>query len=54
MDDFAAMNEVYSEFFNTWKPTRSAVEVSRLAKGVLIEIDAIVYLGKKDGTSNNK
>lgn len=47
MDDFAAVNEVYGEYFNNWRPTRSCVEVARLPKGVLIEIEAIAYL-KKD------
>jgi 2-iminobutanoate/2-iminopropanoate deaminase len=47
MDDFAMMNEVYSEFFGSWKPTRSAVEVSRIAKDALIEIDAIAYIKGK-------
>lgn len=41
MDDFAAMNEVYAEFFNENKPARAAVEVSRLPKNVKVEIDAI-------------
>jgi 2-iminobutanoate/2-iminopropanoate deaminase len=44
MDDFTAMNEVYAEYFNEWKPARSAVEVARLPKGVLIEIEAIACL----------
>jgi 2-iminobutanoate/2-iminopropanoate deaminase len=46
MDDFSAMNEVYSEYFSEWKPARSAVEVARLPKGVLIEIEAIANLKK--------
>src|SRR5262245_62783146 len=41
MGDFAAMNAVYSEFFGTCPPARSTVEVSRLPKDVLIEIDCI-------------
>jgi 2-iminobutanoate/2-iminopropanoate deaminase len=45
MDDFAAMNAVYSEFFKGTEafPARSAVEVSRLPKGALIEIEAIAH-----------
>lgn len=35
------INEVYSEFFNTGPPARSCVEVSKLPKDVLIEIEAI-------------
>lgn len=41
MDDFAAINEVYGEYFNTHKPARSCVEVARLPKDVLIEIEVI-------------
>lgn len=41
MDDFAAMNEVYGQFFDKHRPARSTVEVSRLPKDVLVEIDAI-------------
>jgi 2-iminobutanoate/2-iminopropanoate deaminase len=44
MNDFTAMNEVYSEFFSESKPARSTVEVSRLPKDVLVEIDAIAYI----------
>ena len=41
MDDFAAMNEVYATFFEGEPPARSAVEVARLPKGALVEIEAI-------------
>src|SRR6478735_3516180 len=41
MGDFAAMNEVYGRFFNVTPPARSTVEVSRLPKDVLVEIDVI-------------
>ena len=45
MDDFAAMNEVYAKAFEgTDFPARSAVEVSRLPKGVLLEVEAIAVL----------
>ncbi|MDR2772334.1 MAG: RidA family protein [Elusimicrobiota bacterium] len=47
MNDFAAVNEVYGEFFSTHKPARSCVEVSRLPKDVLVEIEAIVYIGEE-------
>lgn len=40
MNDFQAMNKVYEEFFNTY-PARSAIEVARLPKDVLIEIEGI-------------
>jgi 2-iminobutanoate/2-iminopropanoate deaminase len=41
MGDFAAMNEVYGRYFQQEPPARSTVEVARLPKDVLIEIDAI-------------
>ncbi len=41
MNDFAAVNEVYSTFFKENCPARSCVEVARLPKDVLIEIEAI-------------
>jgi 2-iminobutanoate/2-iminopropanoate deaminase len=41
MGDFAAMNEVYGRFFKQAPPSRSTVEVARLPKDVLVEIDVI-------------
>lgn len=41
MDDFGKINEIYSTFFKTDCPARSCVEVARLPKDVLIEIEAI-------------
>ena len=41
MGDFAAMNEVYGRHFGTAPPARSTVEVARLPKDVLVEIDVI-------------
>ena len=41
MDDFGKINEVYSKYFSSECPTRSCVEVARLPKDVLIEIEAI-------------
>jgi len=41
MGDFAAMNEVYGRHFKKAPPARSTVEVARLPKDVLIEIDVI-------------
>ncbi|MGH2575040.1 MAG: RidA family protein [Ignavibacteria bacterium] len=46
MNDFSAMNEVYTEYFGDSKPARSTVEVSRLPKDVLIEIEAVAYTDK--------
>ena len=42
MNDFAKVNEIYSRFFTRDCPARSCVEVARLPKDVLIEIEAIV------------
>ncbi|HWQ77706.1 MAG TPA: RidA family protein [Anaerovoracaceae bacterium] len=45
MNDFAAMNTVYAKYFKEGAlPSRSAVEVSRLPKDVLVEIETIAYL----------
>ena len=41
MTDFATMNEVYSKFFTGAPPARSTVEVARLPKDVLVEIEVI-------------
>ena len=43
MNDFAAMNEVYASFFKEPFPARTTVEVARLPKDVLVEIEAIAY-----------
>ena len=43
MDSFSAFNEVYAKYF-TGKPARSCVEVSRLPKGALVEIEAVAVL----------
>jgi 2-iminobutanoate/2-iminopropanoate deaminase len=44
MNDFAAMNEVYSRYFVTHRPARSTVEVARLPKNVRVEIDLIALI----------
>ncbi len=44
MDDFAKVNEIYSKYFVSDWPARSCVEVARLPKDVLIEIEAIAEL----------
>jgi 2-iminobutanoate/2-iminopropanoate deaminase len=41
MGDFAAMNEIYGRYFKQEPPARSTVEVARLPKDVLVEIDVI-------------
>lgn len=44
VNDFAAVNEVYAEFFGDHKPARSCVEVGKLPKGGLLEIEAIAEI----------
>ena len=44
MGDFGAMNEVYGKYFKQAPPARSTVEVARLPKDVLVEIDAIALV----------
>ncbi|QZY53996.1 RidA family protein [Crassaminicella profunda] len=43
MNNFAKMNEVYSQYFDQAYPARSAVEVARLPKDALVEIEVIAY-----------
>ena len=43
MNDFAAFNEVYAQYF-PGRPARSCVEVSKLPKGALVEIEAVAEL----------
>ena len=45
MDDFGAINEVYQTFFEGDYPARSCVEVARLPKDVMIEIEAVAVRG---------
>lgn len=44
MNDFAAMNAVYTEFFEKNCPARSAVQVARLPKDVKVEIEAVAVV----------
>ncbi|MFL6517062.1 MAG: 2-iminobutanoate/2-iminopropanoate deaminase [Bacillus sp. (in: firmicutes)] len=44
MDDFAELNEVYGEYFSTHKPARSCVEVARLPKDSLVEIEVVALV----------
>jgi len=41
MDDFVTVNGIYAKFFGNHAPARSAVEVARLPKDVLVEVEAI-------------
>jgi len=43
MNDFGIVNEIYGSYLNKPYPARATVEVSRLPKDVLVEIDAVVY-----------
>ena len=43
MNEFAQINEVYAEFFGENKPARACVEVARLPKDVLLEVEAIAW-----------
>lgn len=45
MGDFAAMNEIYSQFFSQPFPARSAVAVKALPKGALVEVEVIAARG---------
>ncbi|MCS7201642.1 MAG: RidA family protein [Dictyoglomus sp.] len=44
LDDFSAMNEIYATYFPENPPARSTIEVSKLPKGVSIEIEAIAII----------
>jgi len=44
MNDFAAMNEVYGKYFGEASPARSTVEVARLPKDVMVEIEVIAVI----------
>lgn len=44
MNDFGKINEVYAEFFTNHKPARSLVEVARLPKDGVIEIEAVAVI----------
>ena len=46
MNDFAAINTIYAEYFTGEAPARSCVEVAKLPKGGLIEIEAIAVKSK--------
>lgn len=44
MGDFAVVNEIYGGYFDGDYPSRSAIEVARLPKDALIEIEVIAYI----------
>jgi 2-iminobutanoate/2-iminopropanoate deaminase len=45
IDDYAAMNEVYTEFFGAHRPARAAVAVAGLPLHALVEVEAWAYVG---------
>lgn len=44
LDDFSAINEVYAEFFTTNQPARSCVQVAKLPKDALLEIELVAFV----------
>ena len=44
MDDFAAMNTVYAEYFGDHKPARSTVQAAKLPRDVNVEIEAVALV----------
>jgi 2-iminobutanoate/2-iminopropanoate deaminase len=44
MDEFAQLNDVYGEYFTLHKPARSTVEVARLPKDALVEIEVVALV----------
>ncbi|MEH7730164.1 2-iminobutanoate/2-iminopropanoate deaminase [Bacillus safensis] len=44
MEQFVEVNEVYGEYFHTHKPARSCVEVARLPKDALVEIEVVALV----------
>ena len=45
MNDFGQVNEIYASYFEVDPPARATVEVSRLPKDALVEMDAVAFLG---------
>jgi len=44
MEDFAAMNEIYSKYFDANKPARATVQAARLPRDAKVEIDCVAVL----------
>lgn len=49
LNDFAAVNAAYAQAFGTHKPARATVEVARLPKDALVEIECIAATGASHG-----
>jgi 2-iminobutanoate/2-iminopropanoate deaminase len=45
MNDFAVMNKVYAEYFSVNPPARSTIQVARLPKDALVEIEVVAEIG---------
>lgn len=45
MNDFAVVNEVYGRYFDAEPPARATIQIARLPKDVLVEIEAIAFVG---------
>lgn len=43
MDDFGTVNEIYAKYFTGETPARSCVEVAKLPKGALVEVEVVAY-----------
>lgn len=43
MDDFGTVNEIYASYFTGETPARSCVEVAKLPKGALVEVEVVAY-----------
>jgi 2-iminobutanoate/2-iminopropanoate deaminase len=54
LDDFAEMNAVYGKYFQVDPPARATVEVSRLPKAVLVEIDCIAIVPERASSGGPK
>jgi 2-iminobutanoate/2-iminopropanoate deaminase len=46
MNDFVPFNKIYAEYFGETKPARSCVEVARLPKDVLVEVEYVFAIGR--------
>lgn len=46
LDDFAAFNEIYAQFFTTQPPARSTVQAARLPAGAQVEVECIALCGE--------
>ena len=46
IDRFNELNKIYASYLGSAKPARACVEVSRLPKGVLVEMDAVALIGE--------